>query len=89
MINAEELGLPSKNIKEMKSSKDPAIARMMGGQGEKLGLDDNWSANIIEQVGNYGESFERNVGEGSPLKIGRGLNALWSKGGIMYAPPIR
>ena len=89
MINAEELGLTSKNIKEKKDSKDPAIGRMVGGQGEKLGLDDNWSANIIEQVGNYGESFERNVGTGSPLKIGRGLNALWSKGGIMYAPPIR
>jgi general L-amino acid transport system substrate-binding protein len=89
MINAEELGLTSANIKSMKDSKDPGVQRMLGGQGEKLGLDDNWSANIIEQVGNYGESFERNVGTGSPLKIGRGLNALWSKGGIMYAPPIR
>jgi general L-amino acid transport system substrate-binding protein len=89
MINAEEMGLTSANIKKMKDSKDPAIGRMLGGQGEKLGLDDNWSANIISQVGNYAESFERNVGAGSPLKIGRGLNALWSKGGIMYAPPIR
>jgi len=89
MINAEEMGLTSENVDKMKDSKDPAIGRMMGGQGEKLGLDDNWSYNIIKQVGNYSESFERNVGSGSPLKIGRGLNALWSKGGIMYAPPIR
>ncbi len=89
MINAEELGLTSKNIDEKKASKDPAIQRMVGGQGEKLGLDDNWSYNIIKQVGNYGEAFETNVGAGSPLKIARGLNALWSKGGIMYAPPIR
>ncbi len=89
MINAEELGLTSKNIDEKKASKDPAIQRMVGGQGEKLGLDDNWSYNIIKQVGNYGEVFETNVGAGSPLKIARGLNALWSKGGIMYAPPIR
>ncbi len=89
MINAEEMGVTSKNVDEMKTSKDPAIGRLMGGQGEKLGLDDSWSYNIIKQVGNYGESFERNVGTGSPLKISRGLNALWSKGGIMYAPPIR
>ena len=89
MINAEEMGITSKNIKEMKDSKDPSVGRFMSGQGEKLGLDDNWAANIVEQVGNYGESFEANVGAGSPLKIGRGLNALWNKGGIMYAPPIR
>jgi len=89
MINAEEMGLTKANISNMKDSKDPATQRMMGGQGEKLGLDDNWSHNIISQVGNYGESFEANVGSGSPLKIGRGLNALWNKGGIMYAPPIR
>ena len=89
MINAEEMGVSSKNVDEMKKSKDPAIGRLMGGQGEKLGLDDNWSYNIIKQVGNYAESFEANVGAGSPLKIGRGVNALWNKGGIMYAPPIR
>ena len=89
MINAEEMGVTSKNVDEMKKSKDPAIGRLMGGQGEKLKLDDNWSFNIIKQVGNYGESFEANVGAGSPLKIGRGVNALWNKGGIMYAPPIR
>ena len=89
MINAEEMGVTSKNVDEMKKSKDPAIGRLMGGQGEKLKLDDSWSYNIIKQVGNYGESFEANVGSGSPLKIGRGVNALWNKGGIMYAPPIR
>ncbi len=89
MINAEEMGITSKNAKELKDSKDPAIGRFMGGQGEKLGLDDSWAYNIVSQVGNYGEIFETNVGSGSPLKISRGLNALWSKGGIMYAPPIR
>ena len=89
MINAEEMGITKANIKSKKSSKDPATARLMGGQGEKLGLDDAWSYNIISQVGNYGEIFETNVGKDSPLKIGRGLNALWNKGGIMYAPPIR
>jgi general L-amino acid transport system substrate-binding protein len=89
MINAEEMGVTKANVAEMKKSKDPAIGRLMGGQGEKLGLDDAWSYNIISQVGNYGEVFEANVGMGSPLKIGRGLNALWNKGGIMYAPPIR
>ncbi|RTZ66298.1 MAG: amino acid ABC transporter substrate-binding protein [Aquificaceae bacterium] len=89
MINAEELGITKENSKKMKDSKDPAIGRLMGGQGEKLGLNDDWSFNIINQVGNYGEIFEANVGSGSPLKIERGLNALWSKGGIQYAPPIR
>lgn len=89
MVNAEELGVSSTNIKEMKDSKNPAIQRLISGQGEKLGLSDDWSYNIISQVGNYGEIFDRNVGAGSPLNIKRGLNALWSKGGIMYAPPIR
>lgn len=89
MINAEELGVTKANAEEMKESKDPSIQRLMGGQGEKLGLSDDWSYNIVSQVGNYGESFEANVGSGSPLKIGRGLNALWSKGGLQYAPPIR
>ena len=89
MVNAEELGVSSSNIKEMKKSKNPAIQRLITGQGEKLGLSDDWSYNIISQVGNYGEIFDRNVGAGSPLKIERGLNQLWNKGGIMYAPPIR
>jgi len=89
MLNAEELGLTSANVDSKMSSKNPAIGRMLGGQGEKLGLHDSWSYNIIKQVGNYGEAFERNVGMGSPLKISRGLNAQWNKGGLMYAPPIR
>ena len=60
-----------------------------GNFGEQLGLTKDWAVRIVKHVGNYGESFERNVGQGSPLKIARGLNALWTKGGIQYAPPIR
>ncbi len=89
MVNAEEMGVTSANADSMKSSKNPGIGRLMGGQGEKLGLGDDWAYNIVKQVGNYGESFERNVGMGSPLKISRGLNALWTDGGLQYAPPIR
>ncbi|MGB0671628.1 MAG: amino acid ABC transporter substrate-binding protein [Rhodospirillales bacterium] len=93
MVNAEEMGVTSGNAMDMvKSSKDPNIMRLVGTDGdagEKLGLSADWAAKIIAQVGNYGESFERNVGMDSPLKIARGLNALWSKGGIQYAPPIR
>jgi len=89
MINAEELGVTSSNIDSMKNSDNPAVQRLMGGQGEKLGLSDDWSYNIIKQVGNYGEVFEANVGVNTPLGIERGLNDLWSRGGILYAPPIR
>lgn len=89
MVNAEELGVTSANASSMKNSKNPAIGRFMGGQGEKLGLNDDWAYNIAKQVGNYGEAFERNVGMDSPLKISRGLNALWKQGGLQYAPPIR
>jgi len=89
MVNAEELGLTSKNIDSMKGSSNPAIGRFMDGQGEKLSLNNDWAYNIVKQVGNYGEAFERNVGMSSPLKISRGLNALWSNGGLQYAPPIR
>lgn len=89
LVNAEEMGLTSKNVNKMKSSTNPAIARMMTGQGGKLGLDDDWSYNIIKQVGNYAEIFERNVGMETPLKISRGLNELWSRGGLQYAPPFR
>ncbi len=89
MVNAEELGITVGNAKSMMGSENPAVGRFMTGQGEKLGLGDDWAFNIVSQVGNYGESFERNVGMGSPLKISRGLNALWSKGGLQYAPPIR
>ncbi len=93
MINAEELGITSTNVDEMKAnSTDPNVRRLLGLEGVKgewIGLPDNWGYSIIKQVGNYGEVFERNVGMGSALKISRGLNALWSKGGIQYAPPIR
>ena len=89
MVNAEEMGVTMKNVDKMKNSKNPGIGRLLSGQGEKLGLGDDWAYNIIKQVGNYGESFERNVGMDSPLKISRGLNALWNKGGLQYAPPIR
>jgi hypothetical protein len=92
MINAEELGITSKNIDEALKSKKPDVMRLVGTEGaygEDLGLSKDWAARIIRHVGNYGEVYERNVGEGSKLKIPRGLNSLWSNGGIQYAPPIR
>jgi general L-amino acid transport system substrate-binding protein len=92
MINAEELNITSKNADEMKTSTNPDIKRFVGTEGnygEQLGLPKEWAVSIVKAVGNYGEVFERNVGQGSPLKIERGLNKLWSKGGIQYAPPIR
>ncbi|MCE8029757.1 amino acid ABC transporter substrate-binding protein [Halomonas daqingensis] len=92
MLNAEEMGITQENVDEMRNSDDPDIARLLGqdgNYGEGMGLDANWAYNIISQVGNYGESFERNVGMGSPLEIERGINALWTDGGIQYAPPIR
>lgn len=93
MINAEELGVSSENVDQVKAeTQDPAKQRLLGlsGIGGKgLGLDDAWAYHIIKQVGNYEEIFERNVGSGSPLEISRGINALWNQGGIQYAPPIR
>lgn len=92
MLNAEELGVSSSNVDEMLKSPDPNIRRMLGvtpGLGSNLGLEDQWAYRIIKQVGNYGESFERNVGMESPLKIKRGLNALWRDGGLMYPLPLR
>jgi general L-amino acid transport system substrate-binding protein len=92
MVEAEEYGINSKNVDEMLKSDNPSIKRILGvtpGMGKALGVDEAWVVNIIKQVGNYGESFERNVGSGSPLKIDRGLNKLWSQGGLQYAPPIR
>ncbi|MES9857715.1 MAG: amino acid ABC transporter substrate-binding protein [Sedimenticola sp.] len=92
MLNAEELGISSTNIDKMAESTDPNIRRLLGLEGIKgkgLGLPDGWSASIIKGVGNYSEAFERNVGMDSPLKIARGQNALWNKGGLQYAPPIR
>jgi general L-amino acid transport system substrate-binding protein len=92
MINAEEYGITSKNADEMLKSSDPNIKRILGQDGPKgsgLGIRDDWGYQIIKQVGNYGESFERTVGTGSPLQISRGVNALWNAGGFQYAPPIR
>lgn len=92
MINAEENGVSTANVDEMKKSTNPKVLRLLGMEGLKgkgLGLNDDWAYQVIKQVGNYGEVFERNVGRESPLKIDRGLNALWNKGGILYAPPFR
>ncbi len=92
MINAEEMGITSKNIDEKMKSKDPMVQRFLGvieGNGKSLGLDEKWAYNIIKQVGNYGEVFERNVGVNTTLGIERGLNALWTKGGLMYSPPFK
>jgi general L-amino acid transport system substrate-binding protein len=92
MLNAEELGITQANVDDMAKSTNPEIKRFVGTEGnygEQLGLTKDWAVRIIKLVGNYGESFERNVGTGSPLKIDRGLNKLWNKGGVQYAPPIR
>jgi general L-amino acid transport system substrate-binding protein len=92
LINAEEMDITSTNIDQMIESKDFKIRRFLGvnqGMGKGLGLDDKWAYNIIKQVGNYGEIFERNVGVNTPLGLERGLNALWTKGGLMYAVPFR
>ncbi len=92
MINAEELGITSQNVDEMLKSQDPMVQRFLGvieGNGKALGLDEKWAYNIIKQVGNYGEVFERNVGKNTTLGIERGLNALWTNGGLMYSPPFK
>jgi general L-amino acid transport system substrate-binding protein len=92
MIEAEELGLTSKNIDQQAKNANPVIQRFVGAKGEfgkMLGLDNRWAYNIIKQVGNYGEIFDRNLGAGSPMKFERGLNNLWTKGGLIYAPPMR
>ncbi len=92
MLAAEELGVTQANVDEMKATENPDIKRLLGADGtfgESLGLSNDWAYNIVKQVGNYGEVFDRNVGTGSPLNIERGLNALWTDGGLQYAPPIR
>ena len=94
MINAEELGISSSNVdmKKLQADLDPSVARLIGKEGkfgEELGLSNDWAYNILLNVGNYGESYERNVGPNTPLKLARGVNALWSQGGILYAAPIR
>ncbi|MFZ4531641.1 MAG: amino acid ABC transporter substrate-binding protein [Alsobacter sp.] len=92
MLNAEELGVTQANLDAMLKSDNPEIKRLLGTEGkfgEALGLPNDWVVRIVKHVGNYGEAFERNVGAGSPLKIARGANALWNKGGLQYAPPVR
>jgi general L-amino acid transport system substrate-binding protein len=98
LVNAEELGITSQNIEEMKASTNPEVQRLLGvenadgsaaGFGTGIGLDEAWAANLLKATGNYGEIFERNVGVNTPLKIARGKNALWKDGGLQYAPPIR
>ncbi len=92
LLNAEELGVTSKNVDQMLKSQNPEVRRLLGVEGafgESMGLSKDWVVKIVKAVGNYGEVFERNVGQGSPLKIKRGQNALWNKGGLQYAPPVR
>jgi general L-amino acid transport system substrate-binding protein len=92
MIGAEELGVTQRNLNEMLKSENPDIKRLLGTEGnygEQLGLTKDWAYRIIKHIGNYGYSFERTIGENTPLRIKRGHNALWTKGGLQYAPPIR
>ncbi|WMC11067.1 amino acid ABC transporter substrate-binding protein [Oceanimonas pelagia] len=92
MLNAEELGVTQANVDEMKGSENPDIRRLLGQEadfGKGMGLDKEWAYRIIKQVGNYGEIFDANVGQNSPLKVERGLNRLWTEGGLQYAPPVR
>ena len=91
-VAAEELGVTSSNVDSMKSSTNPEIKRLLGvegSQGEELGLSKDWAYQIIKQIGNYGEIFERNIGINTPIGIVRGLNALWTNGGLQYSPPFR
>ena len=89
MIDAEDLGLTSKNIDEQMKSSNPVVQRFAGASGDlgkSLGVEKRWAYNIIKQIGNYGESFERNL---TPIGVERGLNKSWNRGGLMYAPPLR
>ena len=92
LLDAEELGVTQTNVDEMLGSDNISIRRLLGVEGDfgvEIGLNKDWAYQLIKGVGNYGDVFDRNVGEGSALKLPRGLNALWSKGGIQYSPPIR
>ena len=93
MIQAEEFGITAANVDQIKGeTQNPDVQRFLGvieEKGKELGLPNDFAFQIIKQVGNYGESFERNVGPSTPLKIERGLNALWKNGGLMYNPPFR
>jgi general L-amino acid transport system substrate-binding protein len=91
-MEAEERGITSKNVDDMLQSKDPAVQRLLGvtpGNGKNLGLDERWAYNEIKQVGNYAEIFARNLGRDSPMKLDRGINALWTQGGLIYGMPLR
>src|SRR5215469_2249491 len=91
-IEAEEDGITAANVDEALKSEDPNVKRLLGvtpGMGKSLGVDEKWAYNLVKQVGNYGEVFERNVGKSSPLKLERGLNDLWTRGGLMYTMPVR
>ena len=91
-LDAEELGITKANADEMRASSNPEVKRMLGSGealGQLFGLSADWAYRIIRHTGNYGEVFDRNLGAGSPMKIKRGLNALWKNGGLQYAPPIR
>lgn len=94
LVTAEEFGITQANVEEMKASANPDIKRFLGEEadstiGADLGLSKDWAVQVIKAVGNYGEMFERTLGQASPLKIERGLNALWTNGGLQYAPPVR
>ncbi|HYF54904.1 MAG TPA: transporter substrate-binding domain-containing protein, partial [Salinarimonas sp.] len=92
MVNAEELGITQANVDEQAKSPNPEIKRFLGVEGklgEGLGLTPDWTYRIVKHVGNYGESFDRNLGPNSRLAIPRGLNNLWTNGGLQYAPPVR
>lgn len=92
LLEAEEFGVTSENVDEMRNSENPSVQRLLGvspGMGEHLGLSEDWAANAIAQVGNYGEIFERNVGVDTPLGLERGVNDLWTRGGLMYGMPVR
>ena len=92
MVTAEELNITQANLDQMLQSTNPEIRRVLGIEGnggETLGLTKDWVVRIVRHVGNYGEAFERNVGTATRIGLARGLNALWNKGGLQYAPPIR
>ena len=92
MVNAEELGVTSENVDEMLGSDNPSIRRLLGVEGDfgtPIGLETDWAYRIVKHVGNYGEAYEAHVGEATPINIPRGINNLWTEGGILYAPPIR
>jgi general L-amino acid transport system substrate-binding protein len=93
LMEAEEFGVTMANVEQMaKDSKDPRVQRLLGvtpGMGAALGLSENWVVNIIKAVGNYGEIYDRHLGPKTPLQIERGVNDLWTRGGLIYAPPVR